>query len=378
MGGVLNAVRRSGHKLYVLIDEYDHFANRLLSGGADDLYEESIVKRTGFIRTFYAKLKTGTGSGAVGRMFITGVTPLLLDDLSSGFNIISPISQSPRFNTLAGFTRADVERAIDEFVAARPHLAGQQALSDRGRLFDVLEVYYDGYRFSPDATERAFLRELDDRGRYPDDMLDPNVRTEYRHLQRIGTLGGAGAAERRDDLRAALGAMAAEGDIAPFLRVFHVQVLKAFGVKDTRRLDEKILKLLFMVYASLGRAFHPLSEKEFAQGYCDLFLGASKSVPSARFSWLLEFKYLRANAKPAQIEAAFAEAEEQVARYASDGELLPLLLDGHELKAGMIVFVGTKEILFRAWPPAPGAKPPRAKGRAARPRAALPRSRSKA
>jgi hypothetical protein len=101
-------------------------------------------------------------------------------------------------------------------------------------------------------------------------------------------------------------------------------------------------------------------------------------VPSARFSWLLEFKYLRANAKPAQIEAAFAEAEEQVARYASDGELLPLLLDGHELKAGMIVFVGTKEILFRAWPPAPGAKPPRAKGRAARPRAALPRSRSKA
>src|SRR5262249_52368693 len=172
LGGVLNAVRRAERKLYVLIDEYDHFANRLLSGGADRLYEESIVKRTGFIRTFYAKLKTGTRTGAVGRMFITGVTPLMLDDLSSGFNIVTPISTSPRFNTLAGFTRADIERAIDEFMGARPHLltrgatpgqaglrshapADQPELGDRGRLFSVLEAYYDGYRFSPDANERV-------------------------------------------------------------------------------------------------------------------------------------------------------------------------------------------------------------------------------
>jgi hypothetical protein len=459
MGGVFTAVRRSGHKLYVLIDEYDHFANRLLSGGADDLYAESIVKRTGFVRTFYAMLKAGTGSGALGRMFITGVTPLMLDDLSSGFNMATHISSSPRFNSLAGFTRADVDRAVDEFLSARPNLAGDETLGDRGRLFEVLEAYYDGYRFSPDATERVFnsdmvlyfLRELDDRGRRPDNMLDHNVRTEYRHLQRIGTIGGAHALERRellgtilsehhirsdlipqfgvrhlpsrapfvsllyymgmltlreaprdvlgydleipnrvirelqwehlalmlqdqeqinirvDDLQAALGAMAVRGDIAPFLDLFHTQVIRAFGVKDTRRLDEKTIKLLFMTYVSLGRAFHPLSEKEFAQGYCDLFLGASKNVAGARYSWLLEFKYLQANAKPARIEAAFAEAEAQVARYASDKELLPILLDHRELKAGMIVFVGTKKALFRPWPPAPGAKAPRGGGKAARP-----------
>jgi hypothetical protein len=293
-------------------------------------------------------------------------------------------------------------------------------------------------------------------------MLDQNVRTEYRHLQRIGTLGSTAAAERRelletllteghirsdlvrqfgvkslsshapflsllyylgmltlregprdvigydleipnrvirelqwehlalmleeqarvaidvDDLKAALGAMAVEGEIGPFLELFHAQVIKAFGVKDTRRLDEKTIKLLFMMYASLGRAFHPLSEKEFAQGYCDLFLGASRNVANARFSWLLEFKYLEAGARPARIEAAFAEAEAQVERYASDRELLPLLLDHRELKAGMIVFVGRKKVLFRPWSPEPRAKPPRVKAKAAKPEPRPSRSRTKA
>ncbi|HSO00327.1 MAG TPA: PD-(D/E)XK nuclease domain-containing protein, partial [Candidatus Nanopelagicales bacterium] len=181
-----------------------------------------------------------------------------------------------------------------------------------------------------------------------------------------------------DDLNAALGAMAVAGDIAPFLDLFHTKVIKALGLKDTRRLDEKTIKLLFMTYASLGRAFHPLSEKEFAQGYCDLFLGASRNVAGVRYSWLLEFKYLPTAAKPAQIEAAFMEAEAQVARYASDQELLPLLLGDRELKAGMIVFVGTKKALFRPWPqPAPehGAKPARARPKGAKAAARSPRKR---
>jgi hypothetical protein len=181
-----------------------------------------------------------------------------------------------------------------------------------------------------------------------------------------------------DDLKAALGAMATQGDIAPFLDLFHSQVIKAFGVKDTRRLDEKTIKLLFMMYASLGRAFHPLSEKEFTQGYCDLFLGASKSIANARFSWLLEFKYLQAGAKPAQVEAAFAAAEAQVERYASDTELLPLLLDNRELKAGMIVFIGAKRVLFRPWPPEPSAKPSRVKAKTTKARPAPGRRRPRA
>jgi len=458
---LMGIVHGAGHKLYVLIDEYDHFANRLLAGGAEDAYE-ALVKKTGFVRTFYATLKSGTRSGAVGRMFITGVSPLMLDDLSSGFNIATHASLSPRLNTLAGFTRADTERAVDEFLAARPRLAEIPELGDRRALLDVLEEHYNGYRFSPRASERVFnsdmvlyfLRELDDGEQFPRTMLDRNVRTEYGHLQRIGTLSGTAVAERRsllqtilseghirseiveqfgikslashahflsllyflgmltlgtsprdvfgydleipnrvirelqwehlalmlaeeakvtinvDELRVALGAMAVDGEIAPFLDLFHKQVIQAFSNRDMRGLDEKSLKLLLMTYASLGQAFYPLSEKEFAQGYGDLFLGASRNVAGAKYSWLLELKYLKTGAKAAQIEAAFAEAEAQVARYASDRALLPILLGDRALKAGMLVFVGAKKVLFRPWDgAAPKASAKGGKKAAGRPRA---------
>jgi hypothetical protein len=444
IGTVLDVVAATPHEIYVIIDEYDHFANRLLAGGSEDVYD-AIVKKTGFVRTFYATLKSGTTSGAVGRMFITGVSPLLLDDLSSGFNIAAHGSLDVGLSALAGFTRQDTERALDEFLTARPELETIPGLSDRSELLRVLEEYYNGYRFSSRTSERVFnsdmvlyfLSRIDRSREYPDTMLDRNVRTDYSHLQRIGTLSGADAASRRsllqtilseghirseiveqfgvkslashapflsllyylgmltlgtsprsalgydleipnrvirelqwehlalmleeeakvtihvDDLRAALAAMAVEGEIAPFLDLFHKEVIQAFSNRDLRGLDEKTIKLLLMTYASLGRAFYPLSEKEFAQGYGDLFLGASRNVAGARYSWLLELKYLKTGAKPAQIEAAFAEAEAQVTRYASDPSLLPILLGDRALKAGMLVFVGAKKVLFRPWDSAP-------------------------
>ncbi len=443
-------VRASGHKLYVLIDEYDNFTNRLLAEGAQDLYE-TIARRTGFVRSFYSALKAGAGSGAVGRIFITGVAPLLLDDVSSGFNIATHVSQRPDFNTLAGFTRADVEGAVDAFLAARPHLASTPELSDKASLMVILERYYNGYRFSPGTEERVFnsdmvlyfFSEVDSHRGYPGEMLDPNVRTDYGRLQKIGTLAGAPVAERRALLstilaegavesalirqfgvqglsteesfisllyymgmltlaeqppykerlrleipnrvirelqwghlammlteqehltldaaqfRTALETMAIGGEIEPFLALFHDRVLKVVGNRDLRGLDERAIKLMLLAFLSLTRLVYPLSEKEFAQGYCDLFLGVSPLSTAARFAWLLELKYLPATAKPAQIEKAFAEAEEQVARYAGDERLVPLLTRGQTLKAGSLVFTGAKKVIFRPWP-APAETPAKA------------------
>ncbi len=461
IGALIGVVRRSGHKLYVLIDEYDHFANRLLAAGSQDVYEK-IVKDAGFVRSFFATLKSGTGAGAVARMFITGVSPLMLDDMSSGFNIASNVSLDPELNGMAGLTRAEIERAVDGLLADSPALRELPEVGDRGRLLDVLERYYNGYRFSPAATERIFnsdmalyfLSQVQRWKAYPVEMLDQNIRTDYRHLQRLGSLGGPLGEGRRalletilgeghirsdlvrqfgvtslsshatyisllyyvgmltlkdaprdgmgydleipnrvirelqwehlalmlqeqeqvvlqlDDLKAALQKMAVEGDIQPFLDMFHERVIRKLGVKDTRRFDEKSIKLMLMTYLSLSRMFHVLSEKEFAQGYCDLFLGASVNLPGARFSWLLELKYLPTGAKPAQIEAAFAEAATQAERYASDGDLLPLLLGDRQLRAGMLVFVGAKKVLFRPWPEAPAApssRPVKARARPAKP-----------
>jgi hypothetical protein len=445
LGALMGAVRRAGHKLYVLIDEYDNFANRLLADNAQDVYS-AIVERTGFVRSFYATLKAGTAAGAVSRMFITGVAPLMLDDMASGFNIAAHVSQDRAFNALAGFTHEEVEHAVDTLLAAQPELASQPGFASRDRLLAVLEQYYDGYRFSPDSSERVFnsdmvlyfLQQVSRERAYPGDMLDLNVRTDYRNLQRVGMLAGAARDERRAlletilaegsiqtplvrqfgitslssqasflsllyymgmltlapqppgiafgavgyrleipnrvirdlqwehlalllkeqaslaidtrDIEAALQAMAVAGDIEPFLTLFHERVIKALGLKDLRRFDEKSLKLMLLAFISLSRLFHPLSEREFAQGYCDLFLGVSPLHPAAKYAWLLELKYLPAGARAAQIEDAFAQAAEQVARYAQDERLVPLLTQGQALKAGILVFIGARKILFRPWP----------------------------
>jgi len=439
LGRLLSVLKSSGHQLYVLIDEYDHFANRLLAAGDENAYD-TIIEDTGFMRSFYATLKSGTGTGTVARLFMTGVTPLMLDDMSSGFNITSNISMSPRFETFAGFTSTDVERAIDEFVVARPEL--QSEMADRQKLFETLKIYYDGYRFSSNATEGLFnsdmvlyfLRELSEHNGFPRELLDRNVRTAYEHLGHVGASGSDVMEERQTifetilsersiqspiveqfgvklletsssfisllyylgmltqrvksqatgqeeleipnrvirelqwehlakhldrqakfaidtgHLASALENMGVRGDIAPLLQLFHTQIIQHFGIKDTRKLDERTIKLLFMMYVSLGKVFYALSEKEFSQGYCDLFLAAAPNLPGLRYSWLIEFKYLETNAKEPAIEAAFAAAAAQVERYSKDAMLLPLLVGKQELLCGTMVFVGTKRLLFRSWP----------------------------
>ena len=110
---------------------------------------------------------------------------------------------------------------------------------------------------------------------------------------------------------------------------------------------------MLIAFISLSQLFHPLSEKEFAQGYCDLFLGVSRLLPVARFAWMLELKYLPTDAGKEAIEAAFTEAGAQLARYSSDPHLLPLLTQGRGLRSAALVFTGAQAVHFRPFPVQP-------------------------
>ena len=103
MDRFLQAMGRSPHPLYLFIDEYDNFTNDLIARGDHPMYRD-VVHASGFVREFYKTVKEGAARGVIPRIFMTGVSPVTLDDLTSGFNVTSNISLDEDFNALAGFT----------------------------------------------------------------------------------------------------------------------------------------------------------------------------------------------------------------------------------------------------------------------------------
>ncbi len=185
MDRFLQAMRQSPRPLYLLIDEYDNFTNDLIARGDHATYRE-ILHASGFVREFYKTVKEGAALGTIRRIFMTGVSPVTLDDLTSGFNIASNISLLEEFNTFAGFTTGDVRHVQSGVVGAGYTL-------DPARVEDDLRLYYNGYLFSQGATERVynpdmvlyFFKELRPPARYPHDLIDINLRTDYGRIQRV-------------------------------------------------------------------------------------------------------------------------------------------------------------------------------------------------
>jgi hypothetical protein len=174
------------HKIYVIIDEYDHFANELLSFDLDRFKEN--VSRNGFVRKFYESLKTASGEGIVDRIFITGVSPITLDSLTSGFNISDNISLNPIFNEMMGFTHLEVEDLLKTAKISNNKIPGIMA---------DLRAWYDGYLFSEDADTLLFnpdmvlyfLKEYQIKEKYPAVMLDTNVVSDYSKVRNIFKIG---------------------------------------------------------------------------------------------------------------------------------------------------------------------------------------------
>ena len=176
--------------IYLLIDEYDQFANAILAHSMENFLE--VVSKGGFVRSFYEVLKGATGTGIVQKMFITGVTPITLDSLSSGFNIVSNISGHKTFNALAGFTQNEVEYSLEQSIFARCESV------EREKLLTKLKTWYNGYLFNLKAKERIynatlvnyFISQFDyDDCTMPNKMLDSNVASDYRAIMKLFNIG---------------------------------------------------------------------------------------------------------------------------------------------------------------------------------------------
>ncbi|SFV65867.1 Conserved protein [hydrothermal vent metagenome] len=176
--------------IYLLIDEYDQFANAILAYSMEDFLK--VVSKGGFVRSFYEVIKGATQTGVVQKMFITGVTPITLDSLSSGFNIVSNISNEENFNAMAGFTHKEVAYSLEESIFKRcPDI-------DKKELLEKIKVWYDGYIFNINANHRIynstlvnyFISKYDyKRCTMPTKMLDVNVASDYRAIMKLFNIG---------------------------------------------------------------------------------------------------------------------------------------------------------------------------------------------
>ena len=176
--------------LYVLIDEYDNFANTILVYRGADAYH-SFTHGGGFYRNFFATLKTGTAMGSLQRMFITGVSPVTMDDVTSGFNIGANISLNPAFNELLGFTEDEVRNTLRMYSEAG-------ALNQKvDAALDTMREWYNGYRFAKGAANDVYnsdmvlyyLKALVLYGSPPEELIDVNVRIDYGKLRHLLVTG---------------------------------------------------------------------------------------------------------------------------------------------------------------------------------------------
>ena len=179
----------AGLQIYLFIDEYDHFTNKILAE-PDCLNDyRSETHGTGYLRSFFDAVKAGTKT-AIKRVFVTGVSPVTMDDLTSGFNIGTNYSLSPEFNELVGFTEMDV-RAMLEYYATTcefHHTTDQ--------LIEIMKPWYDNYCFAEESYGRTTMYNsnmvlyfvdnyIRNGGEVPRRMLEENIRVDYNKLRML-------------------------------------------------------------------------------------------------------------------------------------------------------------------------------------------------
>ena len=181
--------RKTDAKIYLFIDEYDHFTNHILSDAARLDEYKGETHGTGYLRTFFDTIKSGTYS-SIERIVITGVSPVTLDDLTSGFNIGTNYSLDYDFNEMVGFTEEEVREMLTYY---SQHYKFNHTVDE---LIEIIKPYYDNYCFSEEAYGETTMynsnmvlyflfKYIGNRCRIPGKMLEENIRVDYNKLRML-------------------------------------------------------------------------------------------------------------------------------------------------------------------------------------------------
>ena len=397
--------RMLGLRLYLIVDEYDNFTNDVLNVKGHEAYHE-LTHGTGIYRELFKKFKP-----VFDRIIMLGVSPITLDDLTSGYNIALNMTMDSRFNQMLGFSEDEVRQMIryyKEVGAIKPELTEDSIVAD-------MKPWYDNYCFAEESFGKEpsmfnsdmvcyYMSNLVDTGHRPKELIDPNTMTDYGKMKRlieidklegerlniihdIGedgfiygqvvshfpaermmefgnfisllyyygmlTIGGVEgellkliipnnnvrlqyyrylldeyqsiAPANLPRLSLCYSRAALHGDWRPMMEF----ILKAYhDTTAIRQLieGERNLQGFMNAYLTLTNYYLVAPEMEFSHGYCDFFLLPNHAAyPTVAHSYILELKYLKADATEAEAERQWAEAVEQVKAYAADRKLQSML-----------------------------------------------------
>ncbi len=203
-----NSVKNSGYTLYLLIDEYDNFANEILtSDPRDRVRYHDLLEGEGVLKTLFKVIKASATESKISRVFITGVSPVVLSDMTSGYNVATSIYLDERFNALCGVTQDELALLLQQILPAH-----QQDKSKVADILDVMRRFYNGYRFCEALTlpllynptlSFYFLRHYQQKGDMPRQMLDGNLAMDAGRIRYIANLpvGAAVIEQMLDETR---------------------------------------------------------------------------------------------------------------------------------------------------------------------------------
>ena len=180
---------KTNQRIYLFIDEYDHFTNAILADPESLHRYTNETHGEGYLRAFFNKVKAGTYS-SIERCFITGVSPVTMDDLTSGFNIGTNYSLSPKFNEMIGFTEEEVRQMLT-YYSTTSHF--NHTVDE---LLDMMKPWYDNYCFAQGRYGETtmynsnmvlyFVKNyLDNDGKAPQNMIESNIRIDYEKLRML-------------------------------------------------------------------------------------------------------------------------------------------------------------------------------------------------
>ncbi len=217
------------YPIYILIDEYDQFANELLTTDTERF--KAIIGSTGYVRKYYEIMKNAANEGIVNRFFGTGVSPLTIDAMTSGFNISTSISLELQFHNLMGFTPLEVVFILKKVGAKE---------EDIPTIMADLKNWYDGYLFNEEATEHLYNSDMimyfashyEEKKKYPSVMLDANIATDYKKVKQVFNIQ-----HREEEFIPILKELTSQG-------LLSAQITRFFNLEDDLS-DEDIISLLY-------------------------------------------------------------------------------------------------------------------------------------